>query len=294
MRLEIVQTGDYYRAQPSDAPLPPLGDLVKAECRERPRRTDRYTRLALIGSARCADGVSLDAETGLYIGSRFAGLGNTIQVQEEMLGAGQAPKPAHFINTLSNSAGYHVARNLGLTGRNLFVSRYDASLMAALQLVRTDFANGVVTRALVGVVEELALPLSHQRRRLGVPGDTPLAEGSHWFLLRPAPAGGGEVVIDQVTTLPDRAALADWLAGLAASSGEEPLLYLYGRASHNAPAPVLPSWARFEPDPNEYPAAVGGALMRYLASGLSAPLVCLVNDGEGRFHGLLCQKGRAG
>ncbi|HEV2110916.1 MAG TPA: hypothetical protein VGT99_06165, partial [Gammaproteobacteria bacterium] len=48
---------------------------------------------------------------------------------------------------------------------------------------QADLMLGVVSQALVGVVEEATLPLAQHRQRQGVPADTPVAEGSHWLLL---------------------------------------------------------------------------------------------------------------
>ena len=125
--LEILALGDHYQTVDPEQGLANLKPAATEVCRDRFRRIDRFTQLALIGSARCVQSADPGPKTGLYIGSRFASTGNTIAVHEKMVSAGVVPKPANFINTLSNSAGYFVARNLGLGDRNLFVSRGDAS-----------------------------------------------------------------------------------------------------------------------------------------------------------------------
>lgn len=284
--LTIQSVGDHYQVVDPDHGPAPLKDELAALCRERFRRIDRYTQLALIGSGRCVGDAAPASDTGLYIGSRFASLSNTVKVHEQMVAGGIVPKPAHFINTLSNSAGYYVARNLGLTGRNLFVSRQDASLLAALQLAALDLAGGAVSQALVGVVDESAMPLDDHCRRLGVPRGTPLGEGSHWFKVILAASGGGAGEtgpglgrLSHLVTLQGKQALADW----AEEAGQDgACLWWTGQAE---PPGGLPQ-ARYQPGLVCYPAAIGGAIVRYLESDHQAPLLLLTSDGAHRYHGI--------
>ncbi|MGH8403578.1 MAG: hypothetical protein ACRESO_09285, partial [Gammaproteobacteria bacterium] len=145
---------------------------------------DRFIQLALLGSARCAAGHALQADCGIYLGSGLGPMSNNIAVQEQLVRDREIPKPFNFINTLGSAAGFYVARNLGLSGRNLFISRRGASLEAALSVAVADMVLGVTQQALVGVVEEVTLPLAAHRLRQGLPDDLPLAEGSHWLLLQ--------------------------------------------------------------------------------------------------------------
>jgi hypothetical protein len=155
--------------------LPSLDAALKETCREHVRRVDRFIKLALIGSARCAADRSLRQDCALYLGSGFGPIGSNIATQEQMFRDHETPSPYHFVNTLGSSAGFHVAKNLGLDGQNLFISRRGDSFMAS--------------QALVGVVEEVNLPLKDHRRRRGLPPEALVAEASHWLLLE---AGGGE------------------------------------------------------------------------------------------------------
>lgn len=285
--LTIRATGDCYQVVDPDRGPAPLTEAMAAVCRDRFRRIDRYTQLALIGSGRCV-GDSLPArDTGLYIGSRFASLSNTVKVHEQMVAGGSVPKPAHFINTLSNSAGYYVARNLGLDGRNLFVSRQDASLVAALQLAALDIGAGAVEQALVGVVEESSMPLEEHCRRLDVPGDTPLGEGSHWFMvgLDSDNETTGDVAtlatLTHLATLANGEALADWVE----EAGTAGARVWWPEQEAKLPAAVA-GLPRYRADLACYPAAMGGAMIRYLGSGQKEPLLLLAPDGANRFHGI--------
>lgn len=186
--LKIVATGNYYAGLSENESRANLRELMAPLCRERFRRIDRFTELCLLGSALCARdyGQVLAADTGIYIASGFAGIDSTATLHQQVFQQGQLPKPANFINTLSNSAGYYVARNLQLQSQNMFVSRGSGSLVAALQMVELDILAGVIDQALVGVVDECGDNLADHRRRQGLAADAELAEGSHWFLLRAA------------------------------------------------------------------------------------------------------------
>jgi hypothetical protein len=190
MKFRVVSAGHYLHAVREAEPLPELGPVLKQVCRERPRRVDRFIELALLGSGLCARSHALKPDCGIYIGSGFGPMGSNVAVQEQLFRDRAPPKPFDFMNILGASAGFHVAKNLGLTGQNLFVSRRRASLEAVLVLAEADLKLGAVSQALVGVVEEVTLPLAQHRQRQGLVADTPVAEGSHWLLLEAAGESG--------------------------------------------------------------------------------------------------------
>lgn len=298
--LDIVALGDYYATLTPDNESCDLQDLrskVREHCRERFRRIDRFSQLCLLGSSLCAaqahdQGVTINDRTGLYIGSRFAALANTVDVHEKMMTCGQVPKPAHFINTLSNSAGYYVARNLALSGKNSFISRVDASLEASLQMVQLDFLSGQTQQALMGIVDEGVLPLNEHRQRLEVAPDTPLAEGSHWFLLHPSNTATDAIshratlaTVTHIECFYDRETVRDWIQQQCATNEhtrilgntqQQPLLHT-----------LLPDedTRLFDTDHSYYPAQTAGALLRFIE--LATPgesLITVYGDADNRFY----------
>ena len=286
--LDILALGDHYETVDAGRGLTNLKPAATAVCRDRFRRIDRFTQMALIGSARCMEAAESGAKTGLYIGSRFASTGNTVAVHEKMVSAGVVPKPANFINTLSNSAGYFVARNLGLEDRNLFVSRGDASIVAALQLAGMDVATGAVAQALVGSVDEAVLPLEHHRYRLGLEPGTDMGEGSHWLLV------GGQGQADSLATITDKMtlrnenALAHWLDSL--NAGERYRLSLSPWTRQQMASTCFksrPMLTDYDPGLAAYPGHATGAIIRYLKSGSEEPLIVIAADNDGRFHGVV-------
>ncbi len=284
-KLDILACGDYYASITDELPPADLRAEVNAACRERPRRIDRYTQLALLGSARCVGEQPLAPRTGLYMGSRFASLSNAITMHEQMIGHGDTPKPAHFINSLSNSASFYVARNLELSGRNQFVSRGDASTVAALQLASLDLLSGTVDEALVGIVEEAVTPLLHHSQRLGVEdAGTTLGEGSHWLRLVRSGSGAAALgQVDQLLCLADTDALRQWLHTMQ-SEREGTLLF----AAPTCLPAVAGLWQGgwFEPPLAYYPAISAGALLAFVqqAPTGAGTLLCVTGDEEGRWH----------
>lgn len=180
----IVAASHYLQPVDSDTGLLSLEAELKSLCREPFRRIDRFIQLALLGSARCVAGQALRPDCGIYLGSGLGPIGNNIVTQQQLIRDREIPKPFNFINTLGSSAGFYVAKNLGLSGQNLFISRRGASLEAVLNLAVADLLLGVVPQALVGVVEEVVPPLAVHRQRQELPQNQALVEGSHWLLLQ--------------------------------------------------------------------------------------------------------------
>lgn len=206
--IRLLSASHYLQPLQDGQPPPSLDTTLDALCREPFRRIDRFIQLALLGSARCVGARSLRPGCGVYIGSGFGPIGSNIVVQEQLLRDAHWPKPFNFINTLGASAGYYVAKNLGLDGPNMFISRRASSLQATLAASIVGLALGTVDEALVGIVEEAPYPLSHHRGRLGVGDQALLAEGSHWFLLGRDEAGGRSLAVERFA---DFTALAAYL-----------------------------------------------------------------------------------
>ncbi|MGH8373504.1 MAG: beta-ketoacyl synthase N-terminal-like domain-containing protein [Gammaproteobacteria bacterium] len=182
--IGIVAASHYLQPVDTDAGLPSLEAELKELCREPFRRIDRFIQLALLGSGRCVAGQDLQPDCGLYLGSGLGPIGNNVVTQQQLIRDREIPKPFNFINTLGSSAGFYVARNLDLHGQNLFVSRRGASLEAVLNLAIADLSLGIVSQALVGVVEEVVPPLAVHRQRQQLSATQALVEGSHWLLLQ--------------------------------------------------------------------------------------------------------------
>lgn len=190
MQASLIASSHYLAAMDDDA-HPPLAQALRAAGAKVPRRGDRFTQLALLGAARCVAGQELATGCGLYFSSGMGPIESTVQVQQQLLRDHLWPKPVHFVNTLGSAAGFHLAAALNIRGPVQFVRGSHGSLLAAIQIALLDLVTGAAPMALVGAVEQAPSPLAGQRRRLGVPEDTPLAEGSHWLLMAPLDTHAG-------------------------------------------------------------------------------------------------------
>jgi hypothetical protein len=129
------------------------------------------------------NGLTLPAETATYFTSGRGDLETTLEVLVSMCKRGQPPTPFAFINTVGNSACFHVAKCFGLRGRSQFVTSRYAPLESVLRLAALDMTHGGVRTALVGSADMCTAPLADHRARIGLTAGTPVGEGSHWFLL---------------------------------------------------------------------------------------------------------------
>ena len=183
--LSIRAWSHYLLAVHDGAELPSLEARLAAVARERYRRIDRFIALAIVGAGECVARATLSKDCGLYLASGVGPVGSNTQVQEQLCRDRLTPKPFNFVNTLGSAAGHYVGKNLGLSGQNLFLTSRGHAFQTALQVAAADLELGIVPQALVGAVEECALPLTIHRKRQSLAPDVLLAEGSHWLLLEP-------------------------------------------------------------------------------------------------------------
>jgi hypothetical protein len=183
------------------------------------RRVGRFAHLALIGAGRCLNGLTPPADTATYFTSGRGDLETTLDVLAEMCVHDRAPSPYAFVNTVGNSACFHVATSFGLRGRSQFVTSLYAPLESALRLAAIDMAEAGVTTALVGSADMCTAPLGAHRARIGVAADTPVGEGSHWLLLAAGDTAEPSLgVIRSVRSFPDEVALLRQLRERGAES----------------------------------------------------------------------------
>jgi 3-oxoacyl-(acyl-carrier-protein) synthase len=198
--IAILGAGHHFHVVRDGESLPSLEARLRAVRREHYRRIDRLIELALVGSGECVAGKKLAPDCGLYISSGIGPIGSNVVVQDSVSRGAKLPMPFNFVNTLGSSAGYYVAKNLGLSGEGTFVSRRGAAFAAALACATADLASGVVSQMLVGAIEECPLPARRFSELLGLPAGAVTAEGSHWLLLGSAEGEGMSVPRDTIDT----------------------------------------------------------------------------------------------
>lgn len=236
-----------------DAADPQLVDLNALIARwhpERIRRIDRYIQLCVAGGLNCVAGRPLPADTGVYLSTNSGAISTPSATMRHIQQQGELPKPLHFVNTLSNSAGYYLTRLLQLNGNTVMVSDSETSFEAALLHAGMDLLAGRISVALVGAFDDIAMPMAQQLERMHAPaGTASLYEGSHWLLLERdrgnQPQTGPQLELPCYLT--GREQLAKWLdryrelpIQLSFSPDAEEQALLAGRNWQGFPAQALP------------------------------------------------------
>lgn len=119
-----------------------------------PRRIDRLSLQALLGVAPLQG--RLTPPCGLYLAARYPSRPNMLGLLESVCARRALPKPFEFVNSVSNAAGFQVARLLGIDGPNLFIGAGDAVWSELRELAALDLDAGVIDQALLVVCDEAA------------------------------------------------------------------------------------------------------------------------------------------
>jgi hypothetical protein len=159
-----------------------LKEELRRYSRENFRRVNRFILLALLGARQCIHERSLAADTAVYLTTEHGNLSDTVAVLDEIYAAHSLPKPFSFINTMSNTATFYLARNLGIRGRNITVSSQRLSFERGLDLLTADFAAGAERSALIGGVDVASLSGAGGEGRDSRGRRT--VDGSGWFHVR--------------------------------------------------------------------------------------------------------------
>lgn len=284
-QIKIIAHGHYSAAINSND-LPSLKELVKETTGETVRRVGRFIQLALIGAGRCLRQQTPPADTAVYLTSGRGDLETTLEVLTQMVEHGLPPKPLSFINTVSNSACFYVAKQFALQGRSQFVTRCYAPLESALQLAALDMQITAVRTALVGSVDLCTAPLRDHRQRLGVTENTEVGEGSHWFLLTTDKTTEKTLAtIDHCVALADRHTLTHWLQ----QHNTENAAFALGQHIDTATAQWLQNSVSHQqlftaPNTPWYDSHCGNTLGYFLQQKSAQHLLHIDCDPDGRFN----------
>ncbi|HVO64966.1 MAG TPA: beta-ketoacyl synthase N-terminal-like domain-containing protein [Syntrophales bacterium] len=172
------------------------------------RRVNRFILLTLLGARQCVHEQYLDPYTAVYLTTEHGNLGETAQVLDEIYLAHALPKPFGFINTMSNTAAFYLAQNLGIRGRNITVSSQHLSFERGMELVRTDFADGAEKSALIGGVDEASLPQEFTEEQIG--HGWRRIDGSGWLYIK-AEKDGAVGTIKAIMSFQDSASCLMWI-----------------------------------------------------------------------------------
>lgn len=287
MKIIAIGTHSHTFNDDSGDDLPAIDQALVDMGQKRYRRIDRFIKLALLGSGRCDQYFSIPNNTSVCLVSGMAALSNTTAVQHTMLAQKKPPKPIHFVNTLSNAAGFYVASNLGLNGKNLFLSRGDQSFEAGLALAKQELVCSPSHPVLLGAVDECPLPMSEHRQRINVSEDKAMAEGSHWWLLTNEPAQGSHVIasVDTAITLHNWKAAKTWLEEHKKSYSHITFQHSSAFSQEQIDDCQRHSGGElFHSETGEYGTRSAGVMTEFLQSQTGDSLLSISTDIWGRFH----------
>ncbi|GLR75083.1 hypothetical protein GCM10007855_19570 [Aliivibrio sifiae] len=160
---------------------------VKAECKKVApafvRRTDRFIQLGLLGTASIKEQKTLDKNTALFMISGQGNLSVFNRLCQQRYLEEVPPKPVDFINSLSNTAGFYIAKFLDLESKNLNLAQQGFVIENALLLANANLSSKREDRILLGGVDERVDVNNNPHGYLDLPTETALGEGSNWMLL---------------------------------------------------------------------------------------------------------------
>jgi hypothetical protein len=295
--MRIVAAGSYCHEVAGEPP--PLKALTREATGVSVRRISRFVELALIGAGRCVDGRTLPAETATYFTSGRGDLEVTLGVLVPMCERGQPPTPFAFVNTVGNSACFHVAQIFAVNGRSQFVTSRYGPLESALRLAALDMTRGEVRTALVGSADMCTAPLAAHRSRIGVAEGTAVGEASHWFLLAAGEEPGASLgVVRSVRSFTDDDALRRHLVGLRIDTGSAALArgqnLRSDRFERFREATGIGDELAYRDDLPWYDSQTGHGIHRFLTSGAARTLVHIDGDPSGRATLLVIDAARPG
>ena len=185
-----------------------LKEALRGYTEEYFRRINRFILLTLLGARQCIHHHALPADTAVYLTTEHGNLGETAKVLDEIYTDRSLPKPFGFINTMSNTAAFYLARNLGVRGRNIMVSSQHLSFERGLELLQVDFAIGAARNALIGGVDEALL----SRTALEEQTDRTLqmVNGSGWLYVKHEKDGACGI-ISEIKSFSDGPSCIKWI-----------------------------------------------------------------------------------
>lgn len=160
---------------------------VKAECKKVTssfvRRTDRFIQLGLLGVSGIKEQQVLDKNTALFMVSGQGNLSVFNRLCQQRYVENMPPKPVDFINSLSNTAGFYIAKYLELESKNLNLAQQGFVVENALLLADANLKTKQEKCILLGGVDEKVDASNSPHDYLDLPLNTQLGEGSNWMLL---------------------------------------------------------------------------------------------------------------
>lgn len=166
----------------SDYPTTSLKKELEHLSGQKFRRINRYIVLGLCGVFQL-NHKGIDSSSALYIGTKNGCITETVTLLGQMYRDALLPMPFTFIASSANMASYHIANALGLKGGNYTLSHRYSPFESALDMGYWDIAEGKNNSAIVGCIDEAALPLDAFKAVVEMGDVNEPLEGGYWLTL---------------------------------------------------------------------------------------------------------------
>ncbi len=163
-----------------------LQDIVRALTMHDFRRIGHFSELSVTGSQKALLRIThpVSPDTGIYFSTGLGEVKKTVSMFEQVLGhEGGLVSPYSFVNSVSSTTSFYVAKAACIESRNITVSQEELSFEIALILAQTDIDDGTVECALVGGADECSYPRSEHMHRIKLEDRQIMGEGSGWLYL---------------------------------------------------------------------------------------------------------------
>lgn len=150
------------------------------------RRAGHFCELALVGSVLAVKRlkVPLDPRSHVYFGTGLGEVQKTAALFKQTLDSDEgAASPYNFINSVSSTTAFYIAKTAGLESRNITVSQEELSFEWALKLACGDIKDNDATAAMAGGTDEFSYPREDHLRRLPLDDGQIMGEGGGWLCL---------------------------------------------------------------------------------------------------------------
>lgn len=139
------------------------------------RRTDRFCMLALWGAIECLKNHEVPNNMPLFLVSNSGGRATMKSLKECVITENHLPQPYTFINTLTNTASFLIAKAFSIVSENYVLSAGPNTFNTAIKFIAQSQLLHTKQKVLLGFVEEGD---SHNEGILQ-------HDWSAWFLLAP-------------------------------------------------------------------------------------------------------------
>ncbi|MBI5561668.1 MAG: hypothetical protein HY894_02260 [Deltaproteobacteria bacterium] len=208
------------RTLKADPATADLSNLVLELTGQEMRRAGHFTELAIAGAGLAVRraGARLDPLSPLFFATGLGEVHNTVALFKQVMeGGAGSTSPYAFVNSVSNTAAFQVAKSAGLVSPNLTFSQEEFSFECALRFAAAEIEDGLAAGALVGGTDELSHPRHEHIKRLPLKEGEIMGEGCGWLRLGSDGAGAIGEALGVVELQID--AGEEWAAALCGAIG---------------------------------------------------------------------------